>query len=318
MYYLRVGADLRRRFAPSIGRFRGYVLNNNTRNTLTWEQATTMRTHNFHRAVVMAGFVALGVGILSAYRAPATGYELSIYAATPIPFWISSCFALLVSVGVAVSDTDKASLRAGCLLGGLAMTAVASLPLVRGYHYMGMEDPMSHLGTTVDLNAGLISLTGNTYPAVHTLGSVLHDATAMPIRRALLLLVVVFIVVFFAFVPLAVRRLTGDATMARIGLFAGLLLLPLNHLSPSIYIHPTSQALMFAPVFFFSFFVLHRQRTLRFSLLFLTIAAASILLHPQQAANLLAFSGVIAAVQIVSHVYRATDSRGAASGCCPK
>lgn len=263
-----------------------------------------MRTHNFHRAAVTAGFVALGAGILSAYRNPATGYEMSIYTATPLAFWICSTFAVLVSLAVVLSNTDKSSLRAGGLLGGLSMTAIASLPLVRGYHYTGMEDPLSHLGTTIDLNAGLIALTDQTYPAVHTLGSVLHDATAMPIRRALLLLVVVFIVVFFAFVPLAVRRLTGDATMTYVGLFTGLLLLPLNHLSPSIYIHPTSQAVMFAPAFFFSFFVLYRRRSLRFSLLFLTLAASSILLHPQQAANLLAFSVAVGAVQIGSHVYR--------------
>jgi hypothetical protein len=117
-------------------------------------------------------------------------------------------------------------------------------------------------------------------------------------------MVVVFIVTFFVFIPLAVRRLTGDRMMTAIAFFSGLLLLPLNHLSPSTYIHPTSQALMYAPVFLFAFFLLYRRRTWRVSALFLVLAVFYTLLHPQQAANLLLFFGVVAVLQVGSHLYR--------------
>lgn len=263
-----------------------------------------MDDDTFPKTVTLIGFLALGIGIISAYRNPATGFELSIYTSTPLLFWICSCFAVFGSVLVVFSNTDKQTLLAGGFLGGLSMTTIAALPIIRGYHYLGQEDSLSHLGTTVDLNAGLLLMTENRYPAVHTLGSVLHDATGLPLTHMLILLVVVFIVTFFAFIPLAVRQLTGDTTMTYIGLFSGLLLLPLNHLSPSTIIHPTSQAIMFAPAFLLVFFMLYRHRTLRRSLLFLVTAAAFVLIHPQQAANMVLFVGTVSVVQVGSHLYR--------------
>ncbi len=258
----------------------------------------------FLKAVTLVGYLAVGIGILSAHRSPATSFEMSIYAATPLLFWICTCFAVFGSLLVVFSYTDRQTLLAGGFLGGLSMTSILALPVIRGYHYIGHEDPMSHLGTAIDLNAGLLSMTAGRYPVVHTMGSVLHDATGLPITHTLMLLVVVFIVTFFVFIPLAVRQLTGDMTTTYISVFSGLLLLPLNHLSPSTYIHPTSQALMFTPAFLLVFFMLYRHRTLRRSMLFLVTAVAFILMHPQQAANMLAFVGTIAVLQVGSHFYR--------------
>lgn len=263
-----------------------------------------MNNDTFLKTLTIVGYLGLGIGILSAYRTPATVFEMSIYTATPLLFWICSCFAVFGSLIVVFSYTDRQTLLAGGFLGGLSMTAILALPVIRGYHYLGHEDPLSHLGTAIDINAGLLSMTATTYPTVHTMGSVLHDATGLSITQTLMLLVVVFIATFFAFIPLAVRQLTGDTTMTYISLFSGLLLLPLNHLSPSTYIHPTSQALMFTPAFLLVFFMLYRHRTLRRSVLFVVTAVAFILMHPQQAANMLVFVSTIAVLQVGSHLHR--------------
>lgn len=263
-----------------------------------------MDDDTFPKTIILIGFLALGIGILSAYRNPATGFELSIYTSTPLLFWIGSCFAVFGSVLVVFSNPDRQTLLASGFLGGLSMTTIVALPIIRGYHYLGEADSLSHLGTAIDINAGLLLMTESRYPAVHTLGSVLHDATGLPFTQAMVLLIVVFIVTFFAFIPLAVRQLTGNTTMTYIGLFSGLLLLPLNHLSPSTHIHPTSQAIMFAPAFLLVFFMLYRHRTMRRSLLFVITAATLILIHPQQAANMVLFVGTISVVQIGSHFYR--------------
>lgn len=259
-----------------------------------------MKDDTLSKATILVGFAALAVGNISAYRNPATGYELSTYTTTPLVFWIGISVALLVSVLAVFFGPSERPKLAGGFLGGLAMTAIVSLPLVRGYHYLGSQDSLSHLGTAVDMNAGLLLPTESRYPAVHTLGSVLHDAAGLPIRQTMMLLIIVFTVAFFVFVPLTVRRLTGDSVATSIALFSGFLLLPLNHLSPSISIDPTSQALMYAPALLFVFFTLYGRQTGRMSLLFLITSSFYVLLHPQQAANLVAFFGVIAAVQIVS------------------
>lgn len=262
-----------------------------------------MQSNIYTKIATLIGFVALALGINAAHRQPATGFELSTYSATPSLFWVGSCFALLVSVLAVFSKPGKQMLLLSGLLGTLSMTAIVSLPIIRGYRYMGAGDSLSHLGTTADINAGAMLMTESRYPFVHTLGSLLHDATGLALMHTLLLLVVVFILTYFLFIPLAIRELTGNTTMTYIGLFSGLLLLPINHLSPSMYIHPTSQALMFAPVFFFTFFLLYRHRTWRLSLVFLTVATGFVILHPQQAANLLFFCVFVAAVQLGSHFY---------------
>lgn len=262
-----------------------------------------MQSQIYTKAATVVGFIAVGIAILSAHQQPATGFELSTYTATPVLFWLCTCLALLVSLLVVFSKPDKGTLKLAGLLGGLSMTAIVSLPIIRGYHYIGEGDSLSHLGTTIDINAGAMLMTESRYPFVHTLGSVLHDATGLAFAHVLMILVVSFILTYFLFIPLSIRELTGNTTMTYIGLFAGLLLLPLNHLSPSIYIHPTSQALMFAPVFFFVFFRLYRHRTWRILSLFLVIAPSFVLLHPQQAANLIAFVSAVAVIQIASHLY---------------
>jgi hypothetical protein len=53
----------------------------------------------------------------------------------------------------------------------------------------------------------------------------------------------------------------------------------------------------------FTFFILYQRQTWRISLLFLITSIFYILVHPQQAANLVAFFGVVAVVQIGAHLY---------------
>lgn len=257
-----------------------------------------METNTLLKVITAVGFVAVGIGALVARGDPATGFEMSIYAGTPLLFWLCTSAALLGSVLVVFANPNRRLLSTAAFLSGTAMTAIVSAPVIRGYHYMGATDSLSHLGTTIDLNVGLLTMMESRYPAVHTVGSVLHDATGLAITHVLLLVVIVYILAFFLFVPLSVRQLTGNTTMTYIGLFAGLLMLPINHLSPSMYIHPTSQALMFAPVVLFAFFSLYRTRTWRSSGLFLLTAVTIILVHPQQAANLLAFVCFVALFQI--------------------
>lgn len=257
-----------------------------------------MRSDAPVKAALSLGFGGVAAAIAVAHRNPATNYELSIYWATPPLFWAICTVALVISILTVFSATSRGTRASGAFLGGVTMTAIVTLPIVRGYHYLGEHDPLSHLGTAKSIQAGQLPPTDLPYPIVHTLGSVLQDVTGLPLNHAMLLLVVVFIVCFFVFVPLVVRELTGDVWTAYVGLFSGLLLLPINHVGTHIYLFPTSQAITYAPAFLFVFFLLYRKRTLRHSAMFLLTATAFLLLHPQQAANLLLFFGVIAVMQI--------------------
>jgi len=263
-----------------------------------------MRRSLLEKAVLVLGFVGLAGAIGVAYLDPATGYELSIYASTPVPFWVVTALALVVSIAVVFTTSNPRRRTLGAFLGGVTMTAIVALPIVRGYYYLGEADALGHLGFARDLNAGRVSVLEIRYPIVHTLGSVLHDASGLALHHSLLVLVVAFVVSFFTFVPLVTGELTDDVGTTYVAFYSGLLLLPLNHLAPSMRVHPMSQALLFTPAFLYVFFVLYHQRTRserwlsKFSLIFLVFSTVFVLLHPQQAANLVAFFGAVAALQI--------------------
>ena len=250
------------------------------------------------RPLLAVGFGLLAAAVAVAYNTPATGYELSIYGSTPLFFWVGTAGALLISVLVVFSRLDGPAQSLGLVLGGLSMFTVVSTPIIRGYHYMGTTDSLSHLGTTKDINAGAFDLVASRYPAVHTLGSMVTDITGSTVEHSLLVVVVVFMLCFFLFIPLVVRTLTNDSRLAYIGMFAGLLLLPLNHISPSTYIHPTSQALMYIPVLLFLFILVYKGNTRAYSVLFMLVSTMFVMLHLQQAANLVVFFGTIALLQV--------------------
>lgn len=263
-----------------------------------------MRTDKFAKASLILGFLGVSVAITTGYLNPATGYELSIYTGTPVTFWVLCSLALLVSTLAVFSQTSRDVRVLGMFLGGLTMTTVVSLPLIRGYEYVGEHDPLSHLGITKDTNAGVMTLTENRYPVVHTLGSVLHDVTGLEIRVVLMILIVLFVVCFIIFIPIVIREMTGDAWMTYIGLFSGLLLLPINHLGSHQYIFPTGQAVLYSPVLLFAFISLYRKPIARYSAMFLLVATAFVLLHLQQAANFVLFFGTIAALQMGYDLFR--------------
>ncbi len=257
-----------------------------------------VRSSGYSRVWLCAGYIAIVIATVAAYRQPATGYELSTYTATPTVFWIGTVLALVVSVLVVFSHTESYNRALGISLGGLSMTAIVALPIIRGYHYLGTSDGLSHLGTAGDMNAGIMDVTDNRYPVVHTLGSIFSDVTGIAMHHALLTLIVIFVICFFLFIPITIRELTSDSRLAYIGMYSGLLLLPINHLSASMRVHPTSQALMYAPVVVFLFIAVYRQPTWRYSILFLIVSTMLVFLHLQQAANFVLLFATIAALQL--------------------
>ena len=267
----------------------------------SWYMSVRLRTDS--RLWLSLGFGMIAVAVVVAYLTPATGYELSIYASTPLAFWVGTMGALGLSVWLVFSKLDGPSRSLGVLLGGLSMLTIISTPIIRGYHYMGTTDSLSHLGTTRDINQGTFDLVANRYPAVHTLGSMVTDMTGAELEHSLLVVVVAFMLCFIVFIPLVIRALTNDSRLAYVGLFAGLLFLPLNHISPSTYIHPTSQALMYAPVILFSFVLVYKANSHSYSVLFMLVSTMFVMLHLQQAANFVVFFGTIAALQVAYSIH---------------
>ncbi len=230
------------------------------------------------------GCLGITLAAISAATAPATGYELSIYAATPIPFWIG----IAITLGAGVLGTIGLSRHRFRMVAG-ALTAsgillVYLLPFVRDYYFFGQADALQHLGWTVDLLHGR-GLAINPYPGMHLLAVITSYTTGLPARRTLLLAVPVLYALFLiVLVPLTRMFAAGHRTrVAELALLSGCLGIPLISVRlPNLQPIPTTTGLFFAP---FVIWVSMRamRRDTGFAIVALTAAIALIFYHPQQA-----------------------------------
>src|SRR6056297_2167584 len=92
------------------------------------------RRRSLEKVALVVGFLAIAVAIVTAYRSPATGYEQSIYRATPTTYWIGTGVAALLGIVVAVTATHRRR-DAAHLLVVLAVLSAIALPAIRGYYF---------------------------------------------------------------------------------------------------------------------------------------------------------------------------------------
>jgi hypothetical protein len=133
-------------------------------------------------------------------------------------------------------------------LGGLAVTTIAGLPLIRGYYFYGAGDSLTHLGWMRMMDAGQLAPTALLYPGIHTVTVFVEAVAGVQLPLANLYAVsVLFPLLFLLFVPLAVQILGGGRRGLGIGLLAAALFVPINNISVHPVAHPASQGVLFLP-----------------------------------------------------------------------
>ena len=262
-------------------------------------------------AILAIGYFAIALAILAARNEPAAGYELSIYAATPLLTWIGIGVAAGVALFVTFGSDESRGRPLAIGLAGLFVATIVSLPLIRGYYFHGTGDPLTHLGWTRDIANGLLATTELHYPGIHSFAIFINEMTGMALPRSLLLVTFVMAVAFLVFVPLCVRVIAPRYSAVAIGLFAALLFIPINTISMNLRPHPyTLTALFSAMVLYLLFKYVTTPSDGRLLAVtsvggLLAIGAAStVLFHPQQALNLLILFAAICAVQASYRLFR--------------
>ncbi|WP_135822873.1 hypothetical protein [Halostella litorea] len=254
------------------------------------------------RSALAVCFLALAAATLVAHRNPATGYEQSVYAGTPLAVWIGLEVAFAAALIVALLAGPGRVRGAAVALGGGATTLVAGLPVVRGYHYYGGADSLTHLGYAREVLAGELSPLEIIYPGIHSFGVLLTEVAGFELTHSLMLVVLAFAVLYLAFATLAVRLLTGTTVGTVIGAFAAFFLVPVNHVVTALNPHPITQASMFFALVLFLLVKFafgdpdHGTFAGAGALLALT-SVSVVLYHPQQAAVVVLFFGTVAAFQ---------------------
>lgn len=268
------------------------------------------------KAALTVGFVALTVAVLVAHRAPPTGYELSVYDATPTAVWVAVGAALVAATVVAFLSPGGRTGTAALVLGGGAVFVSSLVPLVRGYYFRGAGDSLTHLGWVRGIVEGAFEPFSLFYPAIHLIGIQVHAVTGVPFTRSLMLMVSFFFLVFLLSVPVAVRAVTGDPRAVTFAAVASWLVLPIDHVGVVFLTYPTAQALFFLPLLIFVLVCyLRRPNGVEglpfgaspFGVLLALMGAGIVLIHPQQAANVLVLLGTVAAIQFVSR-WRGADA----------
>jgi hypothetical protein len=264
------------------------------------------------RLILAAGFLAVSVAVWAAYTAPAIEYEVSIYAATPPIVWIGVAAAFLASIAVAPNAATGTTRGLAMLLGGLATAVVAGLPVLRSYHFYGTADALTHLGWTKDLASGVTSPFELIYPGVHTASVLLDRAGGFGPERALLVVVFVAFLALLVFVPLIVRTVVGPGDAVAFGAFGAFLLLPISNGSTHPSAHPFTQTVLLSALVVFLLLRYVRQSDgparsfpafdpTAVGALLALVGAATVVYHPQQAANVIV---LFASVSLVQFVYR--------------
>jgi hypothetical protein len=259
------------------------------------------------RLVSIVGFVSLTGAVLAAHLNPATGYELSIYEATPLAFWIGIAIAFIAGLVLAFRPGEGWYQAAGHVLGGTASTAVVALPLIRGYYFMGIHDSMTHVGWTRELIRGSMLPLDLLYPGIHSVAAFVGTLTGFSVWQSMLYVPILLVVVFFLFVPLIVRELLDSELATATGSFSAFLLVPLHLIANTLHAHPSSQTILFAPLVVF--LLVRFVRSARASqflgaispvgIALLVAVFASILYHPQQALNIIVLLAGVTLVQYV-------------------
>lgn len=273
-----------------------------------WPQRKTQRNRTAGLGVLLLGFLALLAGVVVAYQAPANGYELSLYAGTPTAFWAAISVAFVCSLVVSFFPPSPGLRLGGLLLGGEAFAAVVGLPLLRDYAFLGGGDPLTHLGWTRTIIAGDLTLTELIYPGTHTVAIFISQFFGLELKQAMMLAVGVFTLVFVVFVPFVVYAVAGDRDVATVGAFSAMLLLPINNISAHLTVFPSTLAVFFLPVVLVLLvvYLTESDQTRRVTPVggLLALATMSlVLVHPQQATNLLVVFGTVVGVMLAKRRY---------------
>ncbi|WP_396613402.1 hypothetical protein ACH9L7_17390 (plasmid) [Haloferax sp. S1W] len=276
-------------------------------NRYSFETSTNLQTAN--TIVLVLGNLAFIAAVLVARSAPANGYEVDIYRATPLLFWVGVGVALVSAVWVLSHPSDDISWYAALVLTGISGLSIPALPIIRGYFFYGLTDALNHLGWARELVAGTTTFFSDIYPASHVFSGVLSVLGGTPLERGMLLVVLVLLVSYVVFSVLVIREILPTRTATSVALVAALLFLPVNHVALAPHFHTYSLATFFFPFVLF-LFVKHvtssgpdptlPRRLSSTDLGVIFGGTAIIVFHPQVAANVIVLLGTVALVQFVA------------------
>lgn len=168
-------------------------------------------------------FFLLTIGILSAWNTPAVGYEVSIYASTPLLYWIGLAFGFTVTFLLLFLELNGVSVPrymgyVKWILLGLCIISLTTLLIIRGYYgYNFNGDTGTHVGNLLSaLTSGTVSVI---YPNLYYHTLFLTLVTSGDLLYIIKITPVFFILMFILGIYLLSREVLPKKQMAAISVF---------------------------------------------------------------------------------------------------
>ena len=214
---------------------------------------------------------------------PASEYEISIYDAYPVYFWIILIGSVVCGISIlliqAFSKNHDRWWIAGLSLIILANSIFLFLPEFRGYALYGRWDTLSHLGYIRDILDTGHTGEQNLYPLTHILAFEVISVAQVSIESILPLFFVLFSALYIVNMHLLSRHLSANfGKVLLVTAFAAPLIYSLFHVN----INPNILAIYSLPLLLYFYHRREQDVTKRFrnSILMILLAFSVTFFHP--------------------------------------
>lgn len=271
----------------------------------------TAFTDALERGLAVAAFVFLAAASITLARTPpASAYELSVYDAYPLYFWVlisASIFcgilALIYAAFAPVNKKHWWSLAAIAAI--FANVLILALPAARGYVLNNRADEVTHFGAIKDIVTTGHYSGSDVYPLSHVLGSQLSVVSGLDPASVMMLLIVLFYLLYVSGLYLLAKETGAKTKQALVVLALGSVLL-FSYFN--VFFIPSQLFLFLIPIFILFLFKQTASRKGHAETIVILLFAFTLpFLHPMGAL----FAVIILVLFDVSlHVHRVLNKGG--------
>jgi len=249
-------------------------------------------------------FLFLSYALSAIAKAPTTGYEISIYSATPLIFWVTIIIGIFNGISIIVLGLyDKIKTTKIIAIGAFEIIfchfLLLTLYILRGYVYLERADTLSYIGYAKDISMHGYFFSYNYYPIIPILLSQLNQIANI----STLALSGYLPALFFAFYILSIYCLSKSLTVGKKFIFSSLIAstpLFFAWFSPTILL--MSLATLTLPLFFYCF---QRSSDPRFKFFCIILCIIYTFFHPVIAVMIFVYLVVL----FVSEKVRPTSNK---------
>ncbi len=187
---------------------------------------------NVIKVIAILCFLLVDIGLIYAHDAPATGYESSIYASTPMILWVSIIIAMICGVSIIVYSVyrnleNRMTWIIGVLLVAFFYVIAISVYQIRGYYAWVINgDPATHILFVKEILDTGHSPDSLIYPIMHIYSAEFAKLTNIDLITMEKLLPLFFLLIFILFVYILARSVFAVKGQAILAMLVSFIFLP--------------------------------------------------------------------------------------------